>query len=227
MNTIREEVAMFGFFARIVSRTQQTRGLPRRHATVEELESRDAMTTGIALSSHSVLANHLSTHVASSQLATSPITTAEIQHNLDQVNHYRSLVGAPPLKLDLFLSFYAVKGSQELLADHSQHKHFNDNRIPGAQSAETQSYVYGYPLNQPFNSATPARNVDEQIDKVLAEMWAEGPGGGHHDIMANPNFKYLGVGLIVNPHDLTDPTHPDIPASYWNGALYLTNDFMS
>lgn len=235
---------MFGFFNRTRANTQRTGGL-RQRPEVEALEARDVMSAVVSPGAAAAPVHHAAAHDHAAhafahvgaahagesadalKLAGSPVTLAAIQHNLQQVNHYRSLVGAPALKLDLFLSAYAAKGSQELLADHLQHQHFNNTPIPGARSAETQSYVYGYPLNQPFNGETPARNVNEQIDKVLSEMWAEGPGGGHHDIMANPNFKFLGVGLVVNPNDLTDPTHPDIPGSYWHGALYLTNDFMS
>jgi uncharacterized protein YkwD len=213
---------MFGFFARMVGGAPQAQGL-RRRPTVEQLEARDALTTA-GLSPHSIM-TRIHVKDLASQISGSPVTVAEIQHNVDQVNHYRSLVGAPPVKLDLFLSLYAAQGSQELLANHLPHQHYKDHPIPN--SAENQSYQYGWPLGQVFNGEPAATTVNEQTDKILAQMWAEGPGGGHHDNMANPNYKFLGVGLVVNPNDLVDPNNPSVPGSFWNGALYLTNDFMA
>jgi hypothetical protein len=154
------------------------------------------------------------------------ITAENIQHNLDKVNYYRGLVGAPPLQLDQQLSAYAEQGSQELLRTHIQHGHHDKNPI----GWETQSYIYGWPLGQVFNGQPPAMNVNEQIDKILAQMWAEGPPSpgtsNHYSIMTDPNSKRLGVGLVINPNDLLDPKNPNTPASFWRGSLYLTNDFI-
>jgi hypothetical protein len=156
------------------------------------------------------------------------IDDGNIRHNLDLINQLRAKVGAPALSLDPQLNAYALAGSQELLSDHVQHNYSKTHPLPGnivGAWAENQSYVYGWPLNQPFNGQPPAKSVNEQIDDIVNEMWAEGPGGSHHDNIANPKYRYLGVGLVVNPNDLTDPNNPGIPASYWRGALYLTNDF--
>ncbi len=155
------------------------------------------------------------------------ITAENIEHNLDQVNHYRSLVGASPLQLDPQLSAYAGQGSQELLANHTQHSHNRKNPIPSVY--ENQSYIYGWPLGQVFNGQPPAMNVNEQIDRILALMFMEGPPPAgtynHYSIMTDPNAKRLGVGLVINPNNLLDPNNPDTPATFWRGSLYLTNDF--
>jgi hypothetical protein len=160
------------------------------------------------------------------------VTNDNNQHNLDQVNYYRRVVGAPPLQLDMKLTAYAIQGSQELLENHTQHRH--NRKTPLASVYEIQSYICGWPLGQSFGSVNhelpPAMNVNEQIDRILAQMFMEGPPPAghynHYSIMTNPNAERLGVGLVINQRDdLLDPSNPLTPASCWRGSLYLTNDF--
>ena len=39
--------------------------------------------------------------------------------------------------------------------------------------------------------------AEEGIPKCLAMMWAEGPGGGHHDAMATTKYKKVACGVFV------------------------------
>ena len=136
------------------------------------------------------------------------IIQANIQHNLQQLNAYRAAKGLAVLTLDAGLSDFARQGSIELMANHTPHKHFSDagerSTLFGADgfrsaAAENQGDPNGW-TPMPVNAA---------IDDILRAMIAEGPGGGHHDTILNPNLKRVGVGLVLNQR----------------GQLYLTNDF--
>ena len=39
--------------------------------------------------------------------------------------------------------------------------------------------------------------AEEGIPRCLALMWAEGPGGGHHDTMATTKYKKVACGVFV------------------------------
>jgi hypothetical protein len=40
---------------------------------------------------------------------------------------------------------------------------------------------------------------ESMIEDCLALMWDEGPGGGHYDTMANPDFTEVACGFYVIP----------------------------
>ncbi len=65
------------------------------------------------------------------------------------------------------------------------------------------------PIAAHVASAVPLDSGESaSIDAILASMYAEGPGGGHHDNMVDPKSTRLGVGLVVA-----------------GGSLSFTNDF--
>lgn len=140
-------------------------------------------------------------------------STADQQYNLDRVNYYRGLVGAPPLVLDTQLNSFAQDGSVQLSQDHTPHQHFNDAAADGTLFT-TDGFSGSAAENQGDpNGWFPAGGVQNQIDQILQMMWNEGPGSGsahgHYNNMANPSLQRLGVGLLVDG----------------NGRLYFTNDF--
>lgn len=128
-----------------------------------------------------------------------------VQHNLDKINLYRGMNSAAALTLSTDLNNFATTGSQQLAAGGMAHGHFQaaiaDNTIwqSGFCAGAGENQAPGWPVNGDENAT---------IDSILKSMMDEGPGGGHHDNIVNPNFRSLGVGLIVQ-----------------NGGLYLTNDF--
>jgi uncharacterized protein YkwD len=130
-------------------------------------------------------------------------TDPAVQHNLDQLNMYRAQNSAPPLQLTDALDTFATAGSQELAADNMPHAHFKN-----AGDAIWQSgFCSGAGENQAPNWPIGAGGVDGAIDTILDAMMKEGPGGGHHDNIVNPDFRLVGVGLVMQ------------------GGLFLTNDF--
>jgi uncharacterized protein YkwD len=138
-------------------------------------------------------------------------TKAE-QYNLDRINQFRASVGAAPLVLDGLLDDFATKGSQQLMADHTPHAHFQQAANDG--SLWTSGFVAAAGENQGDPNGWPPRSsVQAQIEEILQAMWNEGPGTGaahgHYNNIVNPAFHRLGVGLVLDG----------------SGRLYFTNDF--
>jgi hypothetical protein len=80
-----------------------------------------------------------------------------------------------------------------------------------AVADETLYTVWGFGDHAAENQGqwSPSLGTTRQIDSILDEMWDQGPGGGHHDNIANPLFRRVGIAVA------TDGL----------GRLYLTNDF--
>jgi hypothetical protein len=104
------------------------------------------------------------------------------------INHARTDAGLGPLVLDYALSAFAQAGSKQLSRDHQPHRHILASAVDCPSCAEGQSDPQGV-------AAGPVR---DQIDAVLAGMLAEGPGGANHDVLLDPHWHRLGVG-IANP----------------------------
>jgi uncharacterized protein YkwD len=138
-----------------------------------------------------------------------PSGDALVQHNLDVLNQYRALETppAPALALDAQLSSFALAGSQQLLASNVPHEHFKSASSSGAIWAS--GFCHDAGENQaPGWPASSDALEQKSIDDVLAQMMAEGPGGGHHDNIVGTQFTRVGIALLVD-----------------NGQLWLTNDF--
>ena len=114
------------------------------------------------------------------------------------INGMRSLHGVALVDLDDALTVFAQEGSDRLARDHRGHGHFIAQGAACPGCAENQSDPGGWRPGP----------VRQQIDEILAMMMDEGPGGGHHDIILDPRWTRLGVGL-ANP----------------GGEAYLTTDF--
>jgi uncharacterized protein YkwD len=128
-----------------------------------------------------------------------------VQHNLEVLNMYRAANNAPALVLSDALNTFAATGSQQLAAGGPAHGHFQqaitDHTLfsSGFCSGAGENQAPGWAINNDENKT---------IDAILKSMMDEGPGGGHHDNIVNPQFRLVGVGLLVQ-----------------GGGLYFTNDF--
>jgi uncharacterized protein YkwD len=125
------------------------------------------------------------------------------QHNLDTLNNYRVQAGAPALAISDELSRFSYEASVAFAQPGAQaHAYFL-----GAGDCIWQD---GFCSNAEENQAPdwPAADVDATIDAILQAMMDEGPGGGHHDNIMDPNNRLVGIGLFLQ-----------------NGRLWLTNDF--
>ena len=133
-------------------------------------------------------------------------------HNLAVINMYRATLNAAPLVLDAQLTTFAIAGSTELSMDHSPHQHFinasNDGSIWNDGFTNGAAENQGDPNGWTVLATDPTTNELDQIDAILAAMFAEGPSGGHYQNLMNTQYTRLGVGLLEV-----------------DNALYLTNDF--
>ncbi|HZS41859.1 MAG TPA: CAP domain-containing protein [Polyangia bacterium] len=132
-----------------------------------------------------------------------------VQHNLDVLNQYRAQQSPPAaaLALDDQLSSFALTGSQQLMATNVPHQHFKTASASGA--IWTSGFCNTAGENQAPGWPASSDSVElGSIDDVLAQMMAEGPGGGHHDNIVSTDFARVGIALVVQ-----------------NGQLWLTNDF--
>ncbi|HEY8078663.1 MAG TPA: CAP domain-containing protein [Labilithrix sp.] len=137
--------------------------------------------------------------------------TPPMRHDLQVVNAYRAKHGRAPLVLARRLSTFAHAGSVELRSNHVPHAHFLAAAKNGSIWNDGFRHLAGE--NQGDPNGWPAEDQTKQIDEILAEMYAEGPGKGeahaHYENIENPKFTRLGVGFAKDA----------------SGKLYFTNDF--
>ena len=110
------------------------------------------------------------------------VGTGETAHELcwSTINEYRERDGLPPLERWT---------DGEACADGEAKSDAETNRPHGA-------FPRCGELAQNESPATPGP-PEEGIPKCLAMMWAEGPGGGHHDAMASTKYKKVACGVFV------------------------------
>ena len=129
-----------------------------------------------------------------------PMTEEEArEYVLDYVDGVRKLNGAGPVQRDAKLDDFAREGSEELARDHKPGQHLADHArdvTPG--SGEVQG--------SPQGSGT--GTLQDELAQVLVGMMNEGPGGARHDVLLQPAWRTLGVGIVQE-----------------DGRTYFTADF--
>ncbi len=110
------------------------------------------------------------------------VGTGETSNELcwSTINEYRERDGLPPLERWT---------DGEACADGEAKSDAESNRPHGA-------FPRCGELAQNECPGTPGP-PEEGIPKCLALMWAEGPGGGHHDAMATTKYKKVACGVFV------------------------------
>jgi uncharacterized protein YkwD len=118
---------------------------------------------------------------------------ADLELCVAEVNHYRRKLGLRPLKRASDLEACAAEGAR---ADHTSgqpHGHFVGTQGCGIAFAENE--IPRWPLDY-------AGSVTNTIKKGIADMWAEGPGGGHYENMKG-DYTELGCGIFVDGNAVT------------------------
>jgi uncharacterized protein YkwD len=123
---------------------------------------------------------------------------SDLQFCVDQTNQYRATAGLPALKRSERLEAYAAKSARVDAGSRVPHQYFERTRGGGISMAET--LVPWWPLSR-YGSAR------EVVRRGLAAMWAEGRGGGHHDIIVG---KYTEVGCGI----YSDGVHVTVVQAY-------------
>lgn len=131
---------------------------------------------------------------AASPAAPSPAGTASLDSQLslcaDEANRYRATVGLPALNRSSALEAFAAQAAEH---DHGvgiPHQFFLKTNGGGVARAENQLIRWrGYGLN-------------DVIKKGMANMWGEGPGGQHYEVLTG-NYSEVGCGIYVNGNEVS------------------------
>jgi len=120
-------------------------------------------------------------------------TAADLQYCVSETNRYRAPVGAPALARSSTIEGYAAEGARLDGLAHVAHSHFKSTNGGGVAFAENE--IPWWPLGQ-FGA------VQAVMVQGIAQMWAEGPGGGHYDNIKGP-YTQLGCGVFIQNGEIT------------------------
>jgi uncharacterized protein YkwD len=109
----------------------------------------------------------------------------DLQLCVDETNAYRARLGLPALRRSRDLERCAAEGARADHASRQAHGHFMSTQGCGIAFAENEI---------PWWDLSYAGSVSATIQKGLADMFAEGPGGGHFENMRG-NYTELGCGI--------------------------------
>jgi uncharacterized protein YkwD len=125
--------------------------------------------------------------------AANPQGRDELQLCVDETNRYRAKLRLRPLKRSAELERCAAEGARSDHATRSPHGHFVDTQGCGIAFAENE--IPRWPLDY-------AGSVPDTIRKGIADMWGEGPGGGHYENIRGA-YTELGCGIYVDGNSVT------------------------
>ena len=120
-------------------------------------------------------------------------TAADLTFCVQETNRYRASVGLSALSQSAALESYAATGARVDGKAHMGHSHFTSTKGGGVALAE--NVIPWWPLAE-YGS------VQEVMRQGLAQMWAEGPGGTHYQIIAG-RYTQVGCGVFVNNGEVT------------------------
>jgi len=113
---------------------------------------------------------------------------AELQHCVDVINQHRADGGLAPLQRGAALEDCAMAGALEDSQTGEPHGHFqrtNGCNLTARRENEIPGWSSGY------------GSVMQIIELGTQSMMDEGPGGGHHDAIMDPNATAVGCGIAV------------------------------
>ncbi len=117
--------------------------------------------------------------------ASSANVDASVSFCTEEINRYRAKIGLSPLGRATDLDSFASQAAEHDGRTRVPHQFFRMTNGGGVARAENQLLLWkGYAVN-------------EVIRQGLAQMWAEGPGGSHYQIMAG-KFAQVGCGIFKN-----------------------------
>ncbi len=117
----------------------------------------------------------------------------DLQLCVDETNRYRATLGLPAVRRSADLERCALTAARADHASGRPHGHFVDTKGCGIAFAENE--IPRWPVDY-------AGSTTQTIRKGLADMWAEGPGGGHFENMRG-KYTELGCGIHVEGGAIT------------------------
>lgn len=122
--------------------------------------------------------------------ASSANVDASVSFCTDEINRYRAMAGLAALGRASDLDAYAAQAAENDGRSGVPHQFFRTNNGAGISRAENQLLLWkGYATN-------------DVIRQGLAQMWAEGPGGSHYQIMVG-RYAQVGCGIFKNGNEVS------------------------
>lgn len=118
--------------------------------------------------------------------------TAYLVYCVSETNRYRATIGAPPLVRSAELEAYAAGGARTDATARDAHSHFKST---SGGMAVAENELPWWPLGR-------FRTVQDVMRQGIAEMWAEGPGGGHYENLTGP-YTEMGCGVFIHNGEIT------------------------
>ena len=121
--------------------------------------------------------------------ASSSNVDASVSFCAEEINRYRATIGLTPLERAADLDSFAALAAEHDGRAGVPHQYFRMTNGGGLAKAENQLLLWkGYAVN-------------EVIRQGLAQMWAEGSGGSHYQIMAG-KYGQVGCGIFKNGNEV-------------------------
>jgi hypothetical protein len=121
--------------------------------------------------------------------ASSANLDASVSFCAEEINRYRATIGLGPLDRAADLDTFAAQAAEHDGRAGVPHQYFRLTNGGGISRAENQLLLWkGY-------------GVNDVIRQGLAQMWAEGPGGSHFQIMAG-KYAQVGCGIFKNGNEV-------------------------
>jgi uncharacterized protein YkwD len=122
--------------------------------------------------------------------SSAPTLEQDLAFCVTETNRYRAMIGLSPFTRSGALEAYAAAGARQDALAHKPHLHYKSANLAAKGIAENELPWW------------PGPSVRSVIEKGLATMWAEGPGGGHYENIRGP-YSQLGCGVFVNGNEIT------------------------
>lgn len=122
-----------------------------------------------------------------------PAYEEELQRCVDLVNQYRASAHRGVLRRSTRLEEFAAAAARNDGLAHVGHQYFRKTNGGGVSRAENAI---------PWWSLAWVGSVRDALERGLAMMWDEGPGGGHYENMTQP-FTEIGCGIFVHRGEVT------------------------
>jgi uncharacterized protein YkwD len=114
---------------------------------------------------------------------------------VEEANRIRARAHLPPLQRSDELDAFAAAAARGDAHARRPHHHFSTATYPHPYSQMGENEIPWWPQAR-YGS------VREVIHQGIEGMFAEGPGGGHHDNLTGP-FAAVGCGIFVEKDEVT------------------------
>jgi uncharacterized protein YkwD len=119
---------------------------------------------------------------------------AEMAFCVDEVNRFRATMNLRPLARSSRIDSFSTQAARADTEAREPHKYFRQTN-GGNGTARAENVIPWWRLSN-YSS------VRQVTREGLAMMWAEGPGGGHHETMKG-NYSEIGCGLFIGDGTVT------------------------